>query len=478
MSLRETIARALAPELKDIDEIKALVTEEIKRSQMQMPINYNYDPKGEGYRPLSGTILLRNLFPVQQLRMFEIAYYMFDASAMFRRLAVMDKGFMFSGDISVNSTDSDAQDIIKRFWDDPENNMALKYPDKAMWLSILGEQCWPVNVNPANGFVRLQYVDPSLIKEVWVNPLNTEQIQRVDVGDVAGRPGPKYAVIRKDYNINSKTYDRLVGDCFFLSINHPPNSPRGRSDFLTLFDWIDSLERYGYNYLELGSTMSLLNYDTLELKLDRDIRPFRLMLVDDIDAASATTDPYTMLFGAPTEYKVDAYTHGGDNNQVVVEYSKDAGTTWLPIADITAETGAGGLAQVIFKVTLTRDPGERSPEFEFLRVRSLNQFVREPFIYISRTRNPKDAELEKQGIKIREAGVSFWTLLDFELPSRCFVRNTTKGNPFYGDLFELFDFNRSYFDNMRYRQVFSVRALTGNREIFSKVLFTNEINLP
>jgi len=90
---------------------------------------------------------------------------------------------------------------------------------------------------------------------VYVNPLNVRQVMQVEMSDLSGRGGQKYAVIRKDYNISSKTYDRLVGDCFFLSINHPPNSPRGRSDFLTLFDWIDSLERYGYNYLERAEFM-------------------------------------------------------------------------------------------------------------------------------------------------------------------------------------------------------------------------------
>lgn len=254
--------------MKTIQEIRAVVTEEIQRAKMAVPITASYDPKNEGYRPLSDSVLRRDLMPVQQSRMFEIAYYMFDASAMLRRLAVMDKSFMFSGQISITSTDTEVQEILDRFWKDPENQMSLKYPDKAMWLSILGEQCWPVNVNPINGFVRLQYVDPALIQEVYVNPLNVEQVMRVDTQGAAGRPGPKYAAIRKDYNISSKTYDRLVGECFFWSINHPPNSPRGRSDFLTLFDWIDAVERYGYNYLERAEFLLNFVWDVLLKGMD------------------------------------------------------------------------------------------------------------------------------------------------------------------------------------------------------------------
>ena len=250
MSIRETIAKIIAPELKSDAEIRAHVAEEIVRAKLDFPVMANIDPKNEGYRRYGDSMLTRNLFPMQQSRMFEIAYYMFDSSAMFRRLGILDRSFLFAGRMKVTSADTDVQDIITKFWNDPENRMDLNYPEYAMWLSFLGEQCWPVTVNPYNGSVRLGYVDPSLIKDVYVNPMNVKQIMQVETMGLTGRMGDKYAVIRKDYNINSKTYDRLVGDCFFLSINHPPNSPRGRSDYLTLFDWIDATERYGYNCLD------------------------------------------------------------------------------------------------------------------------------------------------------------------------------------------------------------------------------------
>jgi hypothetical protein len=259
MGIRETIARAIAPGLKSETEIRAIVADEISRAKMAMPISANYDPKGEGYRRLSGSdSRMRDLMPMAQDRMFELAYYMWDSSAMMRRLAVMDRSFIFNGKISFTSDEPDVQDLLDIFQKDPENRIALKYPEKAMWLSILGEQCWPVNVNPYNGFVRLLYRDPAEIVDVFVNPLNVEQVMQVELRTAGGRTTEKLAVIRKDYNVKVKTYARLVGECFFVKINAPPNSPRGRSDYLTLFDWIDGLERYGFNYLERAEF--LLNF--------------------------------------------------------------------------------------------------------------------------------------------------------------------------------------------------------------------------
>jgi len=262
MNILETIAKKIAPGLKNETELHSMmaveIKEEIAKAKMNMPISVNYDPKNEGYRRVSDSIYTRNLMPVQQARMFEISYYMFDSSAMFKRLATMDRGFLFSGPIVINSESADVKEKLDAFWTDPENNMALKYPEYAMWLSILGEQCWPVEVNQHNGFVLINYEDPAQIKEIWVNPQKTSQLMQVEMMGINERTGKKYAIIRKDYNVQSKTYDKLVGDCFFLSINKPPNAARGRSDFMTLVDWIDSLERYGYNYLERAEL--LLNF--------------------------------------------------------------------------------------------------------------------------------------------------------------------------------------------------------------------------
>lgn len=266
MRVLEYIARMMAPDLKSDDQVREIVAEEIKQAQMATPINVNYDPKNEGYRRLSGADQRRrDLTPITQDRMFEIIYFMWDSSAMMRRLAIMDRSFLFNGPIKIISEDPDVKAIIDRFWKDPENRMDIDFPEMAMWLGLLGEQCWPVTVNEHNGHVRLGYVDPTNIRDVYVNPMNVKQIMQVKMQGSAGRDGKKYTMIRKDYSIQSKTYDRLVGDAFFFSINRPLNSPRGRSDFLTLVDWIDSLERYGFNHLERAELMFNFIWD-VELK--------------------------------------------------------------------------------------------------------------------------------------------------------------------------------------------------------------------
>jgi hypothetical protein len=247
----------IAPGLKGETEIRAIVAEEISRAKMALPIMANYDPKNEGYRRMSGfDSRLRDLMPMAQDRMFEIAYFMWDNSLMMRRLAVMDKSFIFNGPINLTSDDPDVQEVLDVFTQ--KNKIDLRFPDRAMWLSLLGEQVWPATVNPYNGAVILAYEDPSDVVDVLVNPENIEDHMLLELRSRAGRETRKLNIIRESADIKSKAFSRLAGDCFFFRINAPPNSPRGRSDYLTLFDWIDGLERYGFNYLERAEF--LLNF--------------------------------------------------------------------------------------------------------------------------------------------------------------------------------------------------------------------------
>ncbi len=275
MSFREKIARVLAPGLRSDEEIREMVAVEVagevRRAKMAVPITASYDPNNEGYRKTGAEpVTRRDLTPITQDRMFEVAYYMWDASPMLKRMATIDKTFIFGEPFTVQSDDPEVQGVIDRFLKHRENKMALRFPRKCLWLSVLGEQLWPVDVNPVNGFIRMRYIDPAQIKEVYVNPRNVEQVWMVELKGRMGRPGEKYTIIREEADPRKKEFGRLVGNAFFMAINNPPNSPRGRSDYLTLFDWIDSMERYGFNYLERAEFLLNFIWDVLLKGMDEE----------------------------------------------------------------------------------------------------------------------------------------------------------------------------------------------------------------
>ena len=224
--------------------------------------------------------------------------------------------------------------------------------------------------------------------------------------------------------------------------------------------------KYGYNYLDISSIDSSLIYDTNEIVLDQSMRPFRLRLNAGVDSAEIITTALPLALSLGTEYKLNSYLLDSYNG-VLLAFSLDGGTTWLDISELDSLSDPD--AELTFRIILTRNTDERSPYFEFLRVRSRDMSIAEPFIFVSRTRNPEDVEKQKQGLLTSEPGVKYWTMLDFVLPPRCFINNNEPANPFYQEKFELFNFNRSFFDPHRLRQLFEARVISRDREIYYKI---------
>lgn len=282
MNFREVIAKAIAPSLQTETQIKSLVEAEVNRAKAALPILANYDPKNEGYRRIGGGMATCDLDPIRRDRMFEYAYYMWYNSLMFKRLALLDQSFLFGENMGVSCRDTKVQDIVNEFWGERgkstdgilENDADLNFPDLFMWQSILGEQCWPVTV--IDGRVELGYLDPYNIYDVTVSKNNTRRMGTVIGKDVLQYEKRTFDIIRKDRDpAHRKTYGRLTGECFFFSVNHPPNVPRGISDYQVLFDWIDNLERYGFNFLERAEFMLNFVWDvTLEGYSEDQIREF------------------------------------------------------------------------------------------------------------------------------------------------------------------------------------------------------------
>lgn len=228
------------------DQVKTLVAEEVAQARQALPLSLDYDPKNEGYRRISSTVQDRDIAPLAQDYMFELAYYLYDSSGLVKRFVRDTKNFVLGEGVTFTVENDDeqksAEKWLKDFWDDPVNALDLRMEKRIEFLGLLGEQCWPVWVNPVNGRVRLSYIDPANIDEVFSNPEWPEIPVSVKLKGTAGRAGATLSVIRPDSDLRKSTYNRMVGDCFFWSINNPPNSHRGRSDLIQSFDFINSLE--------------------------------------------------------------------------------------------------------------------------------------------------------------------------------------------------------------------------------------------
>ena len=283
MSIREKLAKLIAPGMQGQEEIRELVKEEVKKARMAMPISVDYDPKGEGYRRLTADgqdQTRRDLSPLSQDMMLELAYYLYDTSGLVKRFVRDTKNFVLGEGVTLevenDAKDGAARQALDDFWSDSMNQMNLRSEKRIEFLCLLGEQCWPVSVNPHNGRVWVSYIDPSNIDRVMTVKNFPEMTAAVKLKGTAGRTGKTIAAIREELNpMMTKGYGRLVGECFFFSINNPPNDPRGRSDLIHLFDFINGFEEGIFDEMDRLKGIKAFIWDvTLDGADDNEIKDF------------------------------------------------------------------------------------------------------------------------------------------------------------------------------------------------------------
>ncbi len=233
----------------------------------------------------------RDLPRITQERSIELAYHLVDSNPVAKRGLELIRDFVLGDGVTVRAdAEEDAPDdaiqaAIDRFWLDQINLIDIKLPKKVFELSLFGEQCWPVFVNPISGHVRLGTLDPSAIERVLKDPGNAEKTVAI-VGKPIKTGGPRryWRVIAVDENPLSPTFDMRVGipaddvealvfdpldgkehpaqgSCFWFTINDTSTATRGRSDLLTVVDWIDAHDQILFTTVDRAMLMLAFVWD-------------------------------------------------------------------------------------------------------------------------------------------------------------------------------------------------------------------------
>lgn len=224
------------------------------------------DDDEEGWRRLTGNAA-RDLNPLTQHRMQELAVYLWRTNPLANRLIELPVAYLLAEGVSLEVPDEEAQGWLDAFWRDPVNAMDIKLPKKARELALYGEQCWPAFANEMNGHVRLGYLDPGLIETVVTDPDNIEQPIGIVVKRNKKGVQKRYRVIvngpESVFTERTRTIREGFGDgeCFYFAVNDLSNATRGHSDLLAEMDWLDAYDKAMFGELERWDFLRAFIYD-------------------------------------------------------------------------------------------------------------------------------------------------------------------------------------------------------------------------
>ncbi len=224
-----------------------------------------------GWRRLTGQDTDRNLSPLLQDRMIEIAYWLWENNPMARWLIEIAKDFILAEGLPYQAKDPEIQTYLDDFWYDPVNRMDLYLEKHVREHLIYGELCLPAFTADQTGRLRLGYIDTSNIEKIETDPENVKISIGVILKDTPGYPKRSYQTIipeEAEYVLSPKAREMrrgyMDGECFFSAINNVTNSPRGRSELLTVADWLDNYEQFLY---DTGDKWRLMNAFVWDLQV-------------------------------------------------------------------------------------------------------------------------------------------------------------------------------------------------------------------
>lgn len=229
-------------------------------------VGVTVDSDESEWRPLTGDPT-RDLSPLTQARMQELALYQWQSNLLANRLIELPLAYLLAEGVRLTVPDEEAQGWLDAFWRDPINRMDRKLAKKVRELAIYGEQCWPAFVNEVSGHMRLGYLDPGVIATVVTDPDNAEQ--PIGIVTKVNRKGEKrrYRIVANGPEDIFTPRTQAIresfadGECFFFSVNELSNGARGRSDLFAQIDWLDAYEQFLFGQVERGNLLRSFIWD-------------------------------------------------------------------------------------------------------------------------------------------------------------------------------------------------------------------------
>lgn len=198
----------------------------------------------------------RDLSRIQQDRMLEIAWYLWEQNPFAKRLISFMTDLILGEGVTVEAEDERIQEVIDAVWNHRINQLKTRSREFRNALALNGELIIPVEVNPVTGRPVFGFIDPAQVDRIETDPMNVLLSTYVVLKGETGKDGQRLKIVQEDPETGI-----LEGEVFYHGVNRLPNSTRGRSDLLPLADWLDLYDQYLFAEVERLHLLSSFVWD-------------------------------------------------------------------------------------------------------------------------------------------------------------------------------------------------------------------------
>ncbi|MDA8137992.1 MAG: hypothetical protein M0036_04990 [Desulfobacteraceae bacterium] len=231
--------------------VQKLFGDEIERQVAErLPAAVGLQLDQIGWRRLTGAPT-RELAMMDQARAIEVAYWLWKTNPLAKWIVEVVVAHVAAKGMPITCRNNEVKKIVEDFWYDPVNRMDLNWERFIREMGIYGELCWPVAVAEQTGRVRMGYIDPAYIQEVFCDPHNVRIKIGVTIGGTNADLQRRLAIVIDDENEDFLSEDGRAlrrtftdGECFLFTVNALTNEMRGTSDLFTVADHLDNYEQF------------------------------------------------------------------------------------------------------------------------------------------------------------------------------------------------------------------------------------------
>lgn len=291
--LRAAIAVATTPDPARLPRIQSYAGRPLREAQSGLAFDpddqLRYNQGGARYfRPITED-KTRDLSPVDQARMAEVAVHLLQTNPLAKRLIERRTNYALGRDVQITCEDEAAQEVLDN-WRQRDRFDARLHGRVNAWRGAYGEALYTVTVNAVTGAVRTGFIAPDMIEEVVHEHGNLEALTEIVLKTEGGKPPKRYWIIREDTDPDSPSFGMLVaapntgpdaprferqrlaylearaaaagglrhwdGSVFFFRANALPNMLRGISDLWVVADYVDGYETIMWDTMDRAAIVN------------------------------------------------------------------------------------------------------------------------------------------------------------------------------------------------------------------------------